>query len=375
MKNRIYFLDNLRTFLIFLVVLYHSSIVFQAGFEESWIVSDPMKSKSIGLIGLYVNLFVMFTLFFISGYFIPASLKNKSTWSFIKVKFKKIIIPWVIAVFTLIPAYKIIFLYSRGLPQEEWYSYFHFFQRTGEDLNFWSNAPTQQWLWFLPVLFLFQILYLLLAKVKLFSITISLKTAIVLTFFIGLIYSLFFSYLDLKGWYYSALIDFEKERLLIYFMVFLLGSLCFKLKVFDTNIRNKKHLIIINIILTLGITIFTIVAMNLFFNIVYPDRNYFIISREVDILSYYASLLLSMLSFLYILLDLFKLKFDKVNKFWNFFNKNSYQVYIIHMIIIGLIALLLMNIPVAIFIKFPVLVITSFILSNLIVHLYKRFLM
>ena len=119
MKTRLYFLDNLRTFLIFMVVLYHASIVFQPGFEGKWIVSDPIKSKSIGLIGLYGDIFGMFILFFISGYFVPHSIKSKTPWAFIKSKFKKIIIPWFVAIITLIPAYKAIFLYSRGLAPEE----------------------------------------------------------------------------------------------------------------------------------------------------------------------------------------------------------------------------------------------------------------
>ena len=374
MKQRIYFLDNLRTFMIFMVVLYHSSIVFQPGFEGEWIVSDPMKSKSIGLIGLYGDLFGMFILFFISGYFIPISVKNKSPWAFVKSKFKIIIIPWFIAVITLIPAYKVIFLYSRGLPQEEWFSYFHIFERTGADLNFWTNNPTQQWLWFLPVLFLFQILYLALSKTNLLSVNISLKTAVIIIFVIGLIYSLTISFLDLRGWYYSALLDFQRERLLVYFMVFLLGSLCYKLKVFDTDIRSKKYLIISNVVLTLGVAVFTFVAMNLFFNIVYPDRNYFFVSKEIDIIAYYISLLLSMLSFLYVFIDLFKFNINQNNKIWKFLNANSYQVYLIHMIVIGGIALLLVNFSLPIFIKYPVLVIISYILSNIIVYVYRKVL-
>jgi hypothetical protein len=43
----------------------------------------------------------------------------------VKGKFKRLMIPWVIAVLSLIPLYKVIFLYSRGLPQEHWATYFH----------------------------------------------------------------------------------------------------------------------------------------------------------------------------------------------------------------------------------------------------------
>jgi len=119
MKTRIYFLDNLRTFLILLVVLIHSGIVYETILQDTWIVSDPLKNSSIGLIRMYLDLFVMFLIFFISGYFIPRSLETKTAGDFIKSKFKRIMLPWIMAVFTLIPAYKVILLYSRGLHHDE----------------------------------------------------------------------------------------------------------------------------------------------------------------------------------------------------------------------------------------------------------------
>ena len=182
MKTRIYFLDNLRTFLILFVVIIHAGLVYEPVLMNSWIVVDPNKADSIGLIRMYLDLFVMFTIFFISGYFIPASAKKQSSMVFLKSKFKRIMIPWFIAVLTLIPAYKFIFLYSRGIPQEVWYSYFHFFERAGSDLSFYANKPVQNWLWFLPVLFMFQVVYLLLSKTKLIKLNISIPLATLLIF-------------------------------------------------------------------------------------------------------------------------------------------------------------------------------------------------
>ncbi len=366
MKTRIHFLDNLRSFLIFMVVLYHASIVFQPGFENDWIVSDNIKSNFIGLIGLYGDTFAMFLLFFISGFFMPNSIYNKSISVIILTKFKRIMIPWLVAVLTLIPAYKAIFLYSRGLPQEEWFSYFHIFKRAGADPEFFANDPTQHWLWFLPALFLFQVLYSILARTRLLSINITLKKAILITFFVALIYSMIISSLDMRGWTYTALLDFQRERLLIYFMVFLLGSLSFKLKVFDYDKRNKKYLIISNVVLTLAITLFTIVALNLFLNLVYPDRHHFFVSKHVDVTTYYISLLLCMFSFMYVLLDLFKFNINKNNKFWDLLNRNSYLIYIIHMIVLGGFALPLSNLSYPVFIKFPILGVMTFIGSTFI---------
>ena len=218
MKTRIYFLDNLRTFLILLVIVLHSAITYSPLLESMWIVNDPAKSNGLGLLVIYLDIFIMFIMFFISGYFIPSSLKSKNSWSLIISKFKRIMIPWIVAVFTLIPAYKFIFLYSRGLPQEEWFTYFHFYHHAGANNGFFADHPAQSWLWFLPVLFLFQVLYIVLAKTNIFKIDISLRTAVILTFVTGLVYSMVIAITGLKGWFDSPILHFQKERILIYFL-------------------------------------------------------------------------------------------------------------------------------------------------------------
>jgi len=145
MQVRIYFLDNLRTFMILLVVVLHSAIGYTSFLDNQWIVSDPSKSSPLGLVVIYIDIFVMFIMFFISGYFVPRSY-NKGMWAFVISKFRRIMIPWLVAVFTLIPAYKFIFLYSRGLPQQEWFTYFHLFMREGGNMGFFADNPTQTWL-------------------------------------------------------------------------------------------------------------------------------------------------------------------------------------------------------------------------------------
>ena len=372
MKTRMYFLDNLRTFLIFLVVLLHAGISYSHGMDSFWIVVDPQKSEPLALVNMYLDLFVMFIIFFISGYFIPYSVKSKNTLGFLKSKFQRIMAPWFIAVFTLIPAYKAIFLFSRGMPQQEWYSYFTFFHRAGTDLNFYANSPTLNWLWFLPVLFLFQVIYLALSKTNVLSLNISLKTGVILTFVIGLISSMLISIAGLKGWFHSPLLDFQRERLLIYFMSFLLGTLCFKLKVFDSNEKNMKYYIISNVVLTISLGVFTAVALNLFFNILDPMRNYFIVSETIDKVTYYATALLSMLTFLHVFIHLFRFSFNKTNSIMNHLNKSSYQVYIIHLIVLGFLALAMINLQIAGFIKFVLLTMLTYIISNGIVIAYHR---
>ncbi len=372
MKNRLYYLDNLRTFMIFIVILYHAGFVYQWSLATNWLVVDSVKSDSLGLVGMYLDIFVMFVLFFISGFLIQSSINSTNTWSFIKSKFKRIYLPWLIAVFTLIPTYKVIFLYSRGLPQEEWYSYFHFFKRTGSDLSYFSNDLSQHWLWFLPVLFLFQMLYLVLSKTKLSSINISLKTGILLTFIVGTIYSTIISIIGIKGWTLTTLIDFQNERLLVYFMVFLLGALCNKHKVLDINLRSKKYVIISNLTLWISLTIFTIVAINLFLNTIEPDRDFYFLSSTIDRVFYYGSEIIAMLSFIYIFIDLFKFNINKTGRIWTELNKNSYYVYIIHIVVLGLIALPLVKIDIPTIFKYFILTILTFIIANILVSVGRR---
>ena len=75
--NRIFFLDNLRTFMIFLVVLIHVGIVYESSGVGGlfWIVYDPSTINIFEIIDLIIDLFVMSTIFFIAGYFTPLSLK------------------------------------------------------------------------------------------------------------------------------------------------------------------------------------------------------------------------------------------------------------------------------------------------------------
>jgi fucose 4-O-acetylase-like acetyltransferase len=335
-------------------------------------VSDPAKWNPIALVRMYLDLFVMFMLFFISGYFIPNSLKNKTSWEFIKSKFKRIMFPWFIAVFTLIPVYKAIFLFARGLPQEDWFSYFHIFERAGTDLAFFANNPTQNWLWFLPILFLFQIIYIGLARTNVLKIKISLKSAVALIFILGVIYSMVISEAGLKGWTHSALFDFQNERLLIYFMSFLLGSLCKKLNVFAGEKPNYKIYIAANVVLSVSLTVFTLVALNLFYNLIEPGRNHFYISSFADRLVYYSSAILAMLSFLQVFVHAFRFNLNKTNNILSELSKNSYAVYIIHMIVLGVVALAMTHLSVHGGVKYVLLSASTFLLSNMIIYSWRE---
>ncbi len=166
---KIHWLDNLRTFAVFLVVVLHAGLVYESSGITAffWIVDDPSTNHFSGILNIVLDIFVMSTIFFVSGYFTPGSIDRRTPREFLKSKFKRLMIPWAIGILTLIPLYKVLFLYSRGLPQEHWTNYFH-----------WNSIWNQNWLWFLPVLFLFHVAFLLLSRLRIDLSWLSLRSVV-----------------------------------------------------------------------------------------------------------------------------------------------------------------------------------------------------
>jgi fucose 4-O-acetylase-like acetyltransferase len=344
--------------MILLVVLYHAGGVYESSgiWASFWLVDDPSTNDLAGILNIIIDIFVMPTVFFISGYFAPSSIKNKKGAAFLVSRFKRLMIPWLMAVLTLIPLYKIIFLYSRNLPQESWTTYFH-----------WTNGIwNQNWLWFLPVLFLFDILYWLFSKANINLPGITLKKAVLAIFFIGFIYSFCMSIFQLQGWTKTIFIDFQNERLLIYFMIFLLGSLCFKLNIFESAITSKKLYIAINCIAWIPINLYILVLINFFIR----PGNY-IFSLIIDLILLWLGFHLSLLCLLYLIVTTFRYYLNKQGKILKALNENSYNVYIIHVIVIGGLALVMLKTTIPSLVKYLILAVSTWVLSNLIVYFFK----
>lgn len=357
--NRIYFLDNLRTFMIFLVVLYHAGGVYESSgiWASFWLVDDPSTNNLAGILNIIIDIMVMPTLFFISGFFAPLSMKNKQGWAFLKTRIKRLMIPWTIAVLTLIPLYKIIFLYARNLPQESWTTYFHWTS------GIWS----QNWLWFLPVLFLFDILYLLISKANINTSRITVKKAVAAIFLIGFVYGFCMSIFGFTGWTKTIFLDFQNERLLIYFIIFLLGSLCYKLKIFESEVTSKKLYIVISCLAWIPLNLYILVLINFFLR---PGS--YVFSKIMDLILLWLGFNLSLLCLLYLMVSTFRYYLNKQGNILKALNANSYGVYFIHVIVIGCIALIMLNASIPSLLKYLILVASTWILSNLIVYFYRR---
>jgi fucose 4-O-acetylase-like acetyltransferase len=352
-------MDNLRTIIILLVVLYHAGGVYSFLFSSFWIVADPATSDLVTILLTIFDVTVMPTVFFISGYLIPTSLEKRSGWAFLKSRFKRLMIPWAIAVLTLIPLYKVIFLASRGLPQEHWTTYFHFGRET---------LTSQNWLWFLPVLFWFNALYVLLVKIRVRLPNLSVKAGILGVFVISLVYGVVMRALtDYRTWTKTPFIDFERERLLPYFLIFVLGALCFRRKTFQEKPKGKTLYLVANSVAWIPIMVHQFARMIPF---IIPGG--VLVSPLVDGLIWWATFYLSTLCMMYLLIESFRRYLDKPGKLWSELNENSFYVYIIHVIVIGSIAAPLVNLTIPPMPKYLILSVSAYVVSNVIVSLYRR---
>ena len=81
---------------------------------------------------------------------------------------------------------------------------------------------------------------------------------------------------------------------------------------------------------------------------------------------------LAQLGLVYLSVQSFWRYVDRTGQIWNELNRNSYYVYIIHVIVLGVIALLLLNVAMPSLLKYLTLTVATFVACNLIVSLFRR---
>ena len=97
--DRLFFFDHLRYLMIFFVILIHSAAAY-SNIVPWWYVRD-LEVKSglfFDVILIVIDVFAMPILFFIAGYFMLSSLQKRGAVLFIKNKFKRLGIPWLLGV-------------------------------------------------------------------------------------------------------------------------------------------------------------------------------------------------------------------------------------------------------------------------------------
>ena len=134
--------DRARTFIILLVLLYHS-VVNYSYFGDG----DRMRWLGFDLVALFTDSFFMACMFLISGLFVWDRLTQRGSAAFLRGHAWRLGVPYLLSVFVLVPiAYYPTFLRYHW-PGTTDFNFFHFWWRT-LTVGPWPSGPA----WFLWVL-------------------------------------------------------------------------------------------------------------------------------------------------------------------------------------------------------------------------------
>lgn len=153
-RERLFYIDNLRVFLIILVIFFHAALTY--GLAVGWYYYE-YNSDTITLLILtfFVSVnqaFFMALLFAISGYFIPKSYNRRGFVKFLRDKFIKLVIPFILYVLFVIPLIQYQYVLHFENPQITFPAYY---SQTILSFKALGSGP----LWFVFVLFIFSVIY------------------------------------------------------------------------------------------------------------------------------------------------------------------------------------------------------------------------
>jgi peptidoglycan/LPS O-acetylase OafA/YrhL len=156
--ERIAGFDAMRLVLVLFVIMLHAAMTYMMFVPQWWYVIDENKSFSMALVVVFLDSFPMSALFFLAGYFAPPSLSKRGFFGFIRDKFMRIGLPWILGVILVAP----FFAYA---------SYVKYGIGPVTALGFIKNCffgpfYQQGHYWFLGVLFLFLLVYAAYRKIR-----------------------------------------------------------------------------------------------------------------------------------------------------------------------------------------------------------------
>lgn len=155
--DRIYFIDNIRWFIISLVVIMHSAVTYSN--MGRWYYYEPVKldlasTMFFGIILTFTQAYSMGLLFLIAGYFVPGSLYRKGLSRFLRDRAMRLGIPTLIYMLIIYPAidyFLLAFQWTAPRPLVSKY-----FLEYIQSLNFLGESGP---MWFALALLIFSAVY------------------------------------------------------------------------------------------------------------------------------------------------------------------------------------------------------------------------
>lgn len=359
---RLFFFDHLRTFIILMVVLHHSALAYAVHGVSWWYVRNSENSLAFDVFVLINDVFMMPMMFFIAGYFAWPSLKRKGTFEFLKDKFLRLILPFIVGVSCL----GSLINYTRHLAKVDlkenyvqyWFS--TYFTQDFEHFHFW----------FLLSLFILFVVFSIInplinndpeslkeSKGNKLVTQKSLPIRFLLAFatLTGTCFFIVNLFVEDYQWIniFNVLI-FQPTRSILYISYFFLGILGFRKRWFVSDVKDRFYTIwLLNMI----ILVITIVC----FKAIFPIPNSLLLKFLYAMLHSFLCL-----SIFVVVVEIFRRKLNKPSNMKQRLSLNSYSIYLIHMVLVVFFQFVFLDFLLSPYLKFILVSILGLLMSYVI---------
>ena len=106
-KGRLYFADNIRSFVIVQVVILHAAVTYSGlgmWYYREAAANGPLTTLSFGIIQSFIQAYSLGLLFLVAGYFVPASFRRKGGGRFLRDRAVRLGVPALIYMLIINPA-------------------------------------------------------------------------------------------------------------------------------------------------------------------------------------------------------------------------------------------------------------------------------
>ncbi len=351
-KPRLYALDNLRSFIILLVVVFHASMSYMLFAPSWWYVVDTKQSLGFFCFVMIADVFIMPVMFLLAGYFGLPSLLRKGQDAFARDKMKRIGIPWVVGTLFLAPVTTYFIWLSRTKTPPP---YLHFWSHT-----FFSQYFEQAQFWFLGVLLLFYFgLIIACSANERLRQAVSASRRPPIWFFLAFVAvtSLVFlavnQHVNDYAWVpVSYLLVIQPTRFSLYIFFFALGVHAYRRRWFTADGYNPRIVTWLPLSLVLG-------AAFMMYKLTY--------GLKLDQFRYQAGNDVLHCAFcvaaVFALIAVFQKMLNRTSTVWRALSRNSYAIYCVHMVIVPPVAMLIRPLPWSIVAKFAATSALSLVIS------------
>jgi glucan biosynthesis protein C len=341
-NDRIHYLDSMRAILMILGILLHTANIFSP--NHVWLVSSDDTSILFAGISGFINVFRMPAFFMVSGFFFTFIYLKKQRID-IKDRLLRLIVPLVFTALTLNVLQEILLKSHYDQPLN--FS------------NFFSGGGWVSHLWFLVNLSIYNLVIWALFGLKPFHLVMG-KTADFLSGRFAYLFAIAVFPFLISGIYgMNRLVDIYASffnvtspfLLLFYFQFFIVGLLFGYSQGLLNRFSNpgKKELITFALAYILSLFAKELATQDsLFYDVSGAYNNSLLI------------LFLSSMCFY-----IFQRFLDYRNRALGLISASAYSIYLLHHIIVVALGIIFVNLPISIYIAYPVIVVLTFTLTML----------